>query len=215
MDVKGAYLNGKLEEEVYMRQPEGFIKEGEQELVCKLNKGVYGLKQSRRVWHQLLKSQLEKIGFVPGEADSTVFFQFGDKGSIAIAGWYIDDGLLAANSIESMERMVVDIRGSFDIQDLGEPEQLLGIQITRNRSLSTIHISQPSFISTIAKRFNISPGRSITSPMDHSVDLHVATNEDDTVDVPYASLIGSINYCAVSTRPDISYATNRCAQFIS
>ena len=74
MDVKGAYLNGKLEEEVYMRQPEGFIKEGKQELVCKLNKGVYGLKQSGRVWHQLLKSQLKKIGFAPGEADSTVFF---------------------------------------------------------------------------------------------------------------------------------------------
>ena len=74
MDLKGTYLNGKLEEEVYMRQLEGFIEEGKQELVCKLNKGVYGLKQSGQVWHQLLKSQLEKTGFIPGEADSTVFF---------------------------------------------------------------------------------------------------------------------------------------------
>ena len=114
-----------------------------------------------------------------------------------------------------MERMVVDIKGSFDIQDLGEPERLLGIWITRNRSLSTIHISQPSFISTIAKHFDISPGRSITSPMDPSADLRVVTNADNTVDVPYASLISSINYCVVSTHPDISYATNRCAQFIS
>ena len=74
MDIKGVYLNGKLEEEVYMRQPEGFIKEGKQELVCKLNKGFNGLKRSGWVWHQLLKSQLEKIGFVRGEADSMVFF---------------------------------------------------------------------------------------------------------------------------------------------
>jgi hypothetical protein len=215
IDVKGAYLNGILEDDVYMRQPEGFVQPGKENLVCKLYKGIYGLKQSGRVWHHTLKSELGKLGFTPGDADTTVYFKFGEGGNIQLSGWYVDDGLLAANSTESMDRMINDIRGSFDIQDLGEPDRLVGIRISRNRELGTIHISQPSFINTIAKRFEITSGRSVISPMDQNSDLRVATNADDTIDVPYASLIGSINYCAVSTRPDISYATNKCAQFTS
>jgi Reverse transcriptase (RNA-dependent DNA polymerase) len=215
IDIKGAYLNGILEDDVYMRQPEGFVEPGKENLVCKLYKGIYGLKQSGRVWHHTLKSELGKLGFTPGNADTTVYFRFGDDGNIELSGWYMDDGLLAANSTESMERMISDIRGSFDIQDLGEPDRLVGIRISQNRELGTIHISQPLFINTIAKRFEITSGRSVTSPMDQNSDLRVATNADDTIDVPYASLIGSINYCAVSTRPDISYATNKCAQFTS
>lgn len=89
--------------------------------------------------------------------------------------------------------MIKDIRGSFDIQDLGEPNRLLGIKIIQNRELGTIHVSQPSFINTIAWRFDIPPGRPVMSPMDASIDLRIATNMDNTIDVPYASLIGSIN----------------------
>ena len=93
---------------------------------------------------------MEKVGFKAGDADSTVYFRFGQDNSIEIAGWYIDDGLLAADSEASMERMIRDIKGSFEIQDLGNPDRLLGIKITRDRNIGTIHISQPSFISTIA-----------------------------------------------------------------
>ena len=98
-----------------MRQPEGFTVPGKENLVCKLNKGVYGLKQSGRVWHQTLKREMHKIGFISGEADSTVFFKFGRDGLIQLVGWYVDDGLLAADSPESMEDMVTGIRGSFEI----------------------------------------------------------------------------------------------------
>ena len=214
IDIKGAYLNGKLDDDVYMRQPEGFVSEGQEHLVCKLNKGIYGLKQSGRVWHRTLKEGLERLGFTPGKADATVFFKFGQN-SIEIAGWYVDDGLLATDSTESMEKMVEKIGGSFDIQDLGEPERLLGIKITRDRKAGTIHLSQPAFIDTIAKRFNIPSGKLAKSPMDATIYLQKATVDDIDIDVPYASLIGSINYCAITTRPDISYATNKCAQYTS
>ena len=215
IDVKGAYLNGKLQDDVYMKQPEGFVEKGKEHLVCKLNKGLYGLKQSGRVWHQTLRLEMEKLGFNHGDADPTVFFRFGSNKSVEIAGWYVDDGLLASNSVESMDRMIEEIGGTFDIQDLGEPDRLLGIKIYRDRDLGTIHISQPSFIDTIARRFDITHGRAISSPMDSSVNLYVSTNADETIDVPYASLIGSINYCAISTRPDVAFATNKCAQFTS
>ena len=105
-----------------MRQPEGFIEPGKEGLVCKFLKGVYRLKQSGRVWHHLLKTELKNIGFKAGEADTTVYFRHSQDGSIEIAGWYIDDGLLATNSMQAMDRMVNDIRGSFDIQDLGKPD---------------------------------------------------------------------------------------------
>ena len=79
INVKGAYLNGKLEEEVFMQQLEGFVKKGKEDMVCRLNKGVYGLKQSGRIWHQTLKRELKGIGFRAGEVDSTIFFRFRKK----------------------------------------------------------------------------------------------------------------------------------------
>ena len=119
IDIKGAYLNGMLDETVYMRQPEGFTSEGRENYVCKLNKGIYGLKQSGRVWYQTLKDKMKKLGFIPGKADGTIFFRHGENGELEVAGWYVDDGLLAANSILSMNRMVNDIKKVFEIQDLG------------------------------------------------------------------------------------------------
>jgi Reverse transcriptase (RNA-dependent DNA polymerase) len=215
INVKGVYLNGNLEELVYMHQPEGFAIEGKEDFVCKLNKGVYGLKQSGRVWYQTLRAELEKLGFKSGQADQTVYFQRHDNGDFKIAGWYVDDGLLAANSKQSMDRMVKDISNVFEIQDLGEPTRLLGIKIDRHQSNGTIHISQPSFIDSIARCFDIHAGRSTTPPMDPSIDLSLSSNPNISFDIPYASLIGCLNYCSISTRPDIAYATNKCAQFAS
>jgi hypothetical protein len=154
--VKGAYLNGQLEEDIYMHQPEGFIEKGKENLVCKLNKSIYGLKQSGRVWHRTLRGQMERIGFTAGKTDSTVYFQFGKNGEIEILGWYVDDELIAANALHLLDQITMDIEGSFDIQNLGEPSRLLGIKFERNHDLGTIHISQPAYIDVIAKRFNIS-----------------------------------------------------------
>jgi Reverse transcriptase (RNA-dependent DNA polymerase) len=198
INTKGAYLNGKLDDTVYMRQTEGFIKPGEENLVCKLNKGIYGLKRSGRVWHGTLKAKLEKLGFMAREADRTVFFKFSNN-EIDIAGWYVDDGLLASISNATMDKMVTDIRGSFDIQDLGEPTHLLGMQIIRNPDLGTIHISQPEFNDTIARHFEITAGRTVMSPMDDHLELCTSTTPSDIINLMYASLIGSLNYCAVAT----------------
>ena len=97
--------------------------------------------------------------------------QIRGEGEIEIVGWYVDDGLIAANSTKSMKNILKDIKGSFNIQDLGKPTRLLGIKITRAQELGTIHISQPAFITTIAKHFNITSGRAITSPMNNSIKL--------------------------------------------
>jgi Reverse transcriptase (RNA-dependent DNA polymerase) len=194
-----------------MRQPEGLIIDGKEDFVCKLNKGVYGLKQLGRVWYQTLQTELEKLGFKPGQADETVYFRRHSNGDFEIAGWYVDDRLLAANSKESMMRMIKDISSVFEIQDLGEPVCLLGI----DPRAQSIYMSQPRFIDSIARCFNIQAGRSIITPMDPTIDLHTSTESNNIIDIPYALLIGCLNYCALFTRPDIAYATNKCAQFTS
>ena len=177
---------------MYMHQPKGFTKRGEENLVWKLDKSIYGLKQSGQVWHETMRREMERISFTPRKADPTIYIWLGNNGEIGIAGWFVDNGLPAANSIEMMAKIVMDIKGSFNIEDLGEPTQLLGIKISRNHELGTIHISQPSFIDTIAKWFKISLGHGI-----------------------HAALIGSVNYCVVSTCPDITYTTNKCTQYAS
>jgi Reverse transcriptase (RNA-dependent DNA polymerase) len=215
INVKGAYLNGTLEETIYLRQPEGFIEKGKENFICKLNKGLYGLKQSGRVWNQTLRDELLKIGFRPGHADQTVYFHLNANGGLEIVGWYVDDGLLAADLKESMQRMVKDIGKWFKIQDMGEPTCLLGIKIDRNRTNGTIHISQPAFIDTIPKQFDLQAGRCINNPMDPTLDLRKSIDSDAIISIPYASLVGCINYCAMATQPNIAYAVNKCAQFTS
>ena len=180
-----------------MRQPEGFTVKGKEHLVCKLYKSMYSLKHLGHVWHHTLKHGLEKLGFTAGEANSTVFFRFqGD--SIEIAGWYVNNGLLAADSNAMMKKMVDDIGGSVNIQDLGKPERLLGIRIKRNWDIRTIHLSQPAFINTIAKHFDITIRRPANSPMDATINYWKTATDDKPIDVPYASIIGSLNYCAIS-----------------
>ena len=144
-----------------------------------------------------LEEGLEKLGFTAGEANATVFFKFGEC-FIKIASWYVDDGLLVTDSTESMERMVEEMGRSFDIQDLGGLERLLGIKITCNQNAGTIHLSQLAFINTIAKPFSVSFGKLTKSPIDTTIHFQKTATDDTGIDIPYTSLIGSINYCAIT-----------------
>ena len=98
-----------------------------------------------------------------------------------------------------MEKMVEDIGGSFNIQDLGKPERLLGIRIKHSQDTGTRHLSQPAFINAIAKCFDTSIRRPAKSPMDATIDYRKTAADDNPIDIPYASLIGSLNYCVIAT----------------
>ena len=114
-----------------------------------------------------------------------------------------------------MSRMVKDIGKAFQILDLGAPNRLLGIKVSTDSASGRIYLSQPLFIDIIAKRYNILSGHCINSSIDHITPLSPSTDPVDTMDLPYTSLIGSLNYCAVATQPDIAYAVNKCAQYTS
>jgi hypothetical protein len=218
IDVKTAFLNGILEEEVYMEQPEGYRVAGKENWVCHLIKSIYGLHQSARVWFETLSSALATQNLTPAKADEALFYRKEADNEISACSFHVDDGLFIGKDLAQVRSTIDHLAQHFEIKYIGPPKFLLGIKIDRNRENKTISLSQPSYIETIAKRFKITEsGKRVGNPMDPRQKL--VRNQDPVdpsmINIPYTSAIGSLNYAAISTRPDIAFAVNRLAQFVS
>ncbi len=116
IDVSTAFLNGTLQEEVYMKQPVGHVKKGEEHLVCRLRKSIYGLKQSSRCWNMALDAHLRKMGFTQSKSDPCIYILGGDKAFFI--GVYVDDMVLAGNDNTEIERVKEELSARFDLKDL-------------------------------------------------------------------------------------------------
>jgi len=211
MDVKGAYLNGIIKEEVYMMQPEGF--DDGTGRVCRLKKTLYGLKQSGREWNIELDSRLTSIGFKPLRSDPCIYIRKTTEGIEVITVW-VDDLLLFAKTPNIMDNLKRQLKTKFDLTDLGEPKKIVGIEITRNRTSKSIHISQKNYIESILIKEKLQSCNPVGMPLDPGVVLTKNdTERDDELQKRYASLIGSLMYLAVAMRPDIAYAVHRLSSF--
>ena len=212
MDVKGAYLNGKLKEEIYMDQPDGFS-DGTSRL-CRLIKTLYGLKQSGREWNEELDNKLGGIKFDRLHSDPCVYIRRNGN-SIEIITIWVDDLLLFTNSKEQMVKLKDDLRGLFDITDLGEPNKLVGLEFTRDRERGTLTIRQTKYIESILERYGMHDANPVSTPLDPSIKLE--PKEPNTEPLfqfgNFASLTGSLMYAAIGTRPDIAYAVNKLCSF--
>ena len=118
MDVTTAFLNGELEEEVYMRQREGFAVKGQEDLVCKLKRSIYGLKQSPRCWNSVLDSQLKQMGFVQAKGDPRIYVT--SEGEMFIIAVYVDDIILAGKSDKRMTEVKEQLAKHFQVKDKEE-----------------------------------------------------------------------------------------------
>ena len=126
MDVKTTFLNGELDEEIYMKQPEGFVTHGQENMVCRLRKSLYGLKQAPKQWHEKFDRTLTSAGFVVNEADTCVYYRFvGGKGVILCL--YVDDILIFGTSIDVINDVKSFLSQNFDMKDLGEADVILNI----------------------------------------------------------------------------------------
>lgn len=216
MDVKSAYLNGTLEEEIYMRQPKGFAAPGAENKVCRLKKSLYGLKQAGRTWNKRIDSVLRSLHFVPIHADPCVYVYKRDS-VIIIISLYVDDLLLASPSLEQLTRVKAELSSSFDMEDLGEARFVLGIEITRDRLAGTLTISQGAYTEDVLQRFGMMDCNSISTPME------VGRHLEESAAVPlnparaksYQSAVGALMYAAHGTRPDISFAVTTLSKFNS
>jgi len=131
MDVKSAFLNGELEEEIYMEQPEGFVIHGQENKVCKLKKSLYGLKQAPMKWHEKFNNLMISNEFKVNENDICIYYKY-DKNISTIICLYVDDLFIFGSNIPAINYMKSLLSNNFDMKDLGEADVILGIKITRS-----------------------------------------------------------------------------------
>ena len=152
MDIKGAYLNGKLtdQEVLYMRHPPGYRPLDAGDRVLRLIKTLYGLKQSGRRWYQKLTSVFISLGFTQCSVDQAVYYKISrDEGELTIVVVHVDDCSIAATSDDLVDALKAGLRKHFEVTDLGELHWMLGIEIRRDRVDRTIHLSQRAYIDSI------------------------------------------------------------------
>lgn len=167
MDVETAFLNGKLGEEMFMQQPEGYVKPGEKYLVCKLEKSLYGLKQSSRCWNKAFRESVEKIGFMVAEqatAEPCVFIR--KKDTLTIIAIHVDDLMILAESILEMQRLKDSLKLQFKMKDMGELRYYVGVCIVQDKGRKQVYLHQGLYIEKMLKKFGQTQAKSVSTPAD-------------------------------------------------
>ena len=215
MDVVTAFLNGTLDEEIYMEQPPGYIKKGEEHLVCKLKRSLYGLKQSSRCWNTIFKEYMESINFKPCTADPCIFVT-GEGADLTIVAVYVDDLIVITKTPETMKKIKENLAARFKIKDLGKLHYCLGISIQHDEERGSLWMDQRQYIQSLLKRYGLSQAKSATTPADVNVKLVKNDGVSKPVNqVNYQSMVGSLLYASIATRPDIAQAVGAVSKFNS
>ncbi|KAL4360754.1 hypothetical protein GQ457_04G019050 [Hibiscus cannabinus] len=218
MDVKTAFLNGKLEEDVYMTQPEGFVTPENVGKVCKLQRSIYGLKQASRSWNLRFNEAIQDFGFIRNEDEPCVYKKF--SGSIvSFLILYVDDILIIGNDIPTLQSIKTWLSSCFSMKDLGETAYILGVKIYRHRTRRLLGLSQSTYIDNVLKRFSMEESKTGFLPMRHDISLSkemcpsTPQERERMSQIPYALAIGSIMYAMICTRPDLSYALSMTSRY--
>ncbi|KAL5800708.1 hypothetical protein ACOSQ3_032340 [Xanthoceras sorbifolium] len=220
LDVKTAFLHGDLEEEIYMRQPEGFKEAGKENLVCRLKKSLYGLKQAPRQWYKKFDSFMSSSGFTRCQADHCCYIKRFNN-SFIILLLYVDDMLVAGSDMQEIMNLKRELSKQFAMKDLGAAKQILGMRIKRDTKSGTLLLSQAEYIKKVLSRFNMQDAKPVSTPLGiHfrlSKEQSPKTEEERThmAKVPYASAIGSLMYAMVCTRPDIAQAVGAVSRYMN
>ena len=199
MDVKSAFLNGKLEEEVYVAQPPGFEDPKNPDKVFKLNKALYGLKQAPRAWYDTLKEFLMKKGFKPGSLDPTLFTKSYD-GELFVCQIYVDDIIFGCTNQRYSDEFAYMMSEEYQMSMMGELKFFLGLQIHQQRN--DIFISQEKYLKDVLRKFGMQDCKGDKIPMRTNGHLCTDENGKDFGQKVYRSMIGSLLYLCAS-RPDI------------
>ena len=212
MDVVTAFLNGKLEEEIYMQQPEGYVKPGEEHLVCKLEKSLYGLKQSPRCWNKAFQEYVEKIGFTQASEDACVYVR--KQETLTVIAVYVDDLIILAENASEMQEIKDNLKTQFKMKDIGELHYCLGISVFQDKENKQIQLHQKQNIEKMLKKFGQIEDKTVTTPADLNAKLKKEDGVSKSVNpTQYQSMVGSLLYAAIATRPDIAQAVGVVSKF--
>ncbi|RVW27268.1 Retrovirus-related Pol polyprotein from transposon TNT 1-94 [Vitis vinifera] len=210
LDVHNAFLNGELEEQVYMSQPPGYFDPQFPNRVCRLKKALYGLKQAPRAWFQRLSSALLQWGFSMSRTDSSMFLHFG-KATTLIVLVYVDDILVTGSSSTQISSLIAKLDSVFALRDLGQLSFFLGIEVSYNEGSMTL--SQTKYISDLLHRTELFDTKPANTPGAVGKNLSKFDGDPMTDVTHYRSVVGALQYVTL-TRPDIAFAVNKACQFM-
>ncbi|GJR12550.1 putative ribonuclease H-like domain-containing protein [Tanacetum coccineum] len=208
MDVKSAFLYGRIDEEVYVTQPKGFVDPQHPKKVYKVVKALYGLHQAPRAWYATLSTFLLKHGYRRGTIDKTLFLKK-HKRDIILVQVYVDDIIFGSTKKAWCDEFEALMKGEFEMSAMGELTFFLGLQVQQRPD--GIFISQDKYVQEILKKFDLECVRTATTP--YEAPKPKSKNEPDSpVNVHlYRSMIGSLMYLTAS-RPDIMFAVSACSR---
>ncbi|CAB0036919.1 unnamed protein product [Trichogramma brassicae] len=223
LDVKTAFLNGNLADEIYMEIPDGLevSKENNRVKVYKLQRTIYGLKASPKIWNQRFTIEAKKLG-LEKDLHEACLFTWRKEGKVALLVLYVDDIILASNCKSRLNEIKDTLCNAFEMKNLGEPSKYLGMEITRNRAEGVMKLTQVEYTNKVLERFRMDESKPQNTPMvtrqvkSREIKAKTMSNEVNEFEyiqlnrekLPFREAIGSLMYLATVTRPDIAYAVN-------
>ncbi|RVW71923.1 Retrovirus-related Pol polyprotein from transposon TNT 1-94 [Vitis vinifera] len=209
MDVKNAFLNGDLSEEVYMQPPPGLSVESNK--VCHLRRALYGLKQAPRAWFAKFSSSIFRLGYTASPYDSALFLRRTDKDTILLI-LYVDDMIITGDDLSGIQELKDFLSEQFEMKDLGHLSYFLGLEITH--STNGLYITQAKYASDLLSQAGLTDSKTVDTPVE--LNAHLTPSRGKPLSNPslYRRLVGSLVYLTI-TRPDISYVVHQVSQYLS
>nr|CAD40418.3 OSJNBa0065J03.14 [Oryza sativa Japonica Group] len=208
MNVKSAFLNGELEEEVYVAQPLGFIDDKHPHQVLRLNRALYGLRQAPRAWNAKLDVSLHELGFTRGITEHAVYTR-GTGNARLIIGIYVDDLIITGAHSKTIQSFKEEMHSLFRMSDLGLLSYYLGIEVHQGND--GITINQSTYAQKLLKMGGLAASASV--PMEPRLKLTKNSDRPSVDSTFYRGLVGSLRYL-VHSRPDIAFAVGYVSRFM-
>jgi len=212
LDVKSAFLNGPLDEVVYVTQPPGFKIKGKEDMVYRLHKELYGFKQASRAWNKRIHSFLAQQDFIKCKSEYGVYVKNAIEGNQLLICLYVDDLIVTVSDVKEITRFKSQMTNEFEMSDLGNLTYFLGIEFSEATKRLVMH--QRKYASDILKRFNMMNYNPSSSPAEINMKL-VMNEKEEIVDLTlFKQIVGSLSYLC-NSRPDIAYAVGIINRFMS
>uniref|UniRef100_A0A5B7B4M6 Retrovirus-related Pol polyprotein from transposon TNT 1-94 n=1 Tax=Davidia involucrata TaxID=16924 RepID=A0A5B7B4M6_DAVIN len=212
LDVKSAFLNGELKEEVYVEQPQGFVIKEEEDKVYKLNKALYGLKQAPRAWYSQIDNYFVEKGFKKSKSEPTLYVKKQGMHNTLIVALYVDDLVFTSNNESTIKEFKNEMMKRYEMSDMGLLHHFLGIEIYQNED--GVFISQKKYAEAILKKFGMSGCKPMATPLVVNEKLMKEDGEKKVDATLYRSLVGNLLYLT-ATRPDIMFAASLLSRFMN
>lgn len=208
LDVPTAFLNGLLDEEVYMMPPESF--EISNNKVLKLKKAIYGLRQSSRNWYRRVEDCLLSLDYKKSNLEQCLFMKIKNNYKTFIA-LYVDDFFVFSNDENEVNYLNDKLSFEFKVKNLGKVKQCLGMRVNVDKQKGMITLDQEQYVDCLLNKFQMIDCKDVSTPIETKLTIEKGSNCDKSI--PFQQLIGSLMYLAVLTRPDIAFSVSYLSQF--